>query len=89
MHDLFRTAARGLMVPFAAALLFNVTFVNTDANAKNRVTIGVTETMETHNPYGDSVALLYGIYTEITGPMCKYNWKSGEWEGRLAKSWAA
>ena len=57
------------------------------AQKKTRVTIGATETMETHNPYGDSVALLYGIYTELAGPLCKYNWSNGSWEPRLAKSW--
>ena len=36
--------------------------------------------METHNPYGDSVALLYGIYTGLSGPLCKYNWKDGKYE---------
>lgn len=87
MHDLFRTATHRLWVPLVTALLLSSTLLVANASAKNRVTIGVTETMETHNPYGDSVALLYGIYTEITGPMCKYNWKTGAWEGRLAKSW--
>ena len=28
------------------------------AQAQTRVSIGVTETIETHNPYGDSVSLL-------------------------------
>ena len=36
--------------------------------AQTRVSIGVTETIETHNPYGDSVSLLYGIWSEVTGP---------------------
>ena len=57
------------------------------AQKKTRVSVGVTETMETFNPYGDSVALLYGIYTEMSGPLCKYNWKVAKWEPRLAKSW--
>jgi peptide/nickel transport system substrate-binding protein len=55
--------------------------------AQTRVSIGVTETMETHNPYGDSVTLLYGIWSEITGPFCTYNYATGEFEGRLAKRW--
>lgn len=56
-------------------------------DAKTRVTVGVTETMETFNPYGDSVSLLYGIWSEVTGPFCTYNYDKGEFEGRLAKSW--
>lgn len=55
--------------------------------AQTRVSIGVTETMETHNPYGDSVSLLYGIWSEITGPFCTYEYDKGEFEGRLAKRW--
>lgn len=71
----------------AAGLLLGLAATTALAQKKTRVSIGVTETMETHNPYGDSVALLYGIYTELTGPLCKYNWKDGKWEPGLAKSW--
>jgi peptide/nickel transport system substrate-binding protein len=55
--------------------------------AQTRVSIGVTETIETHNPYGDSVSLLYGIYSEVTGPFCTYNYTKGDFEGRLAERW--
>lgn len=59
------------------------------ADAQTRVTVGVTETIETHNPYGDSVSLLYGIWSEITGPFCTYNYTKGDFEGRLAERWKA
>jgi hypothetical protein len=55
--------------------------------AQTRVSVGVTETIETHNPYGDSVSLLYGIFSEITGPFCTYNYAKGDFEGRLAVRW--
>ena len=55
--------------------------------AQSRVSVGVTETIETHNPYGDSVSLQYGIYSEITGPFCTYNYAKGDFEGRLAEHW--
>src|SRR3989338_8360574 len=55
--------------------------------AQTRVSVGVTETMETYNPYGDSVSLLYGIWSEITGPFCTYNYAKGDFEGRLAERW--
>lgn len=55
--------------------------------AQTRVSVGVTETIETHNPYGDSVSLLYGIFSEITGPFCTYSYDKGEFEGRLAERW--
>ena len=57
------------------------------ASAQTRVSIGVTETIETHNPYGDSVSLLYGIFSEITGPFCTYSYAKGDFEGRLAERW--
>jgi len=57
------------------------------AEAQTRVSIGVTETIETHNPYGDSVSLLYGIFSEVTGPFCTYNYAKGDFEGRLAERW--
>ena len=40
-----------------------------------------------HNPYGDSVSLLYGIFSEVTGPFCTYNYAKGDFEGRLAERW--
>ena len=55
--------------------------------AETRISIGVTETMETFNPYGDSVSLLYGIWSEITGPFCTYSYSKGDFEGRLAERW--
>jgi peptide/nickel transport system substrate-binding protein len=58
-----------------------------NASAQTRVSVGVTETIETHNPYGDSVSLLYGIWSEVTGPFCTYNYAKGDFEGRLAESW--
>ncbi len=58
-----------------------------NTHAQTRVSIGVTETIESHNPYGDSVSLLYGIFSEITGPFCTYSYTKGDFEGRLAERW--
>lgn len=60
---------------------------NAGTHAQSRVSIGVTETIESYNPYGDSVSLLYGIWSEITGPFCTYNYDKGDFEGRLAERW--
>ena len=59
----------------------------TGAGAQTRVSVGVTETIETHNPYGDSVQLMYGIWSEVTGPFCTYSYSKGDFEGRLAEKW--
>ncbi len=80
-----RCHRRTLVVSFAVFTLVVATTAR--INAQTRVSIGVTETIETHNPYGDSVSLLYGIYSELTGPFCTYNYAKGDFEGRLAERW--
>jgi peptide/nickel transport system substrate-binding protein len=57
------------------------------ANGQTRVSIGVTETMETYNPYGDSVSLLYGIWCQVMGCLGIYHFDKGEYEGMLAERW--
>src|SRR6266576_4669440 len=77
--------AKDYLVIFGALALLLCNGV--ESGAQVRVSIGVTETIETHNPYGDSVSLLYGIWSEITGPFCTYNYEKGDFEGRLADRW--
>src|SRR5947209_13174975 len=77
--------AKDYLVIFGALALLLCNGV--ESGAQVRVSIGVTETIETHNPYGDSVSLLYGIWSEITGPFCTYNYEKGDFEGRLAERW--
>jgi peptide/nickel transport system substrate-binding protein len=74
-----------ITITLASVAWFLCSGLNVDA--QTRVSIGVTETIETHNPYGDSVSLLYGIYSEITGPFCTYSYAKGDFEGRLAERW--
>ena len=52
-------------------------------DAQTRVAIGVTETMETYNPYGDSVALLYSIWCQVMGCLGTYDFDKGENVGML------
>ena len=56
-------------------------------DAQTRVSIGVTETMETYNPYGDSVALLYGIWCQMYGCLGTYDFEKGDYVGILAERW--
>ena len=78
-------ASRSIVIGFIGALLCAATPI--ELSAQSRVSVGVTETIETHNPYGDSVSLLYGIWSEVTGPFCTYNYAKGDFEGRLAERW--
>lgn len=73
-----------LMTLFAALALI---LGSVPARAQTRISVGVTETIESHNPYADSVSLLYGIFSEVTGPFCTYNYTKGDFEGRLAERW--
>src|SRR5215470_18300527 len=57
------------------------------ADAESRVSIGVTETMETFNPYGDSVSLLYGIWCQVMGCLGTYDFNKAEYVGMLAEKW--
>lgn len=55
--------------------------------AQTRVSIGVTETMETFNPYGDSVALLYGIWCQVMECLGTYDFDKADYVGMLAERW--
>ena len=57
------------------------------SSAQTRVSVGVTETMETINPYGDSVSLLYTIWCQIMGCLVSYDFDKGEYIGLLAERW--
>src|SRR4051812_11160791 len=57
------------------------------SGGRTRVSIGVTETVETQNPYGDSVTLLYGIWCEIQGCLVGFDPVKGEYTPGLAESW--
>jgi peptide/nickel transport system substrate-binding protein len=73
----------------AAALTILFAPINgmTLSSAQTRVTVGVTETMETFNPYGDSVALLNSIWCQVLGCLVSYDFGKGEYAGVLAERW--
>jgi peptide/nickel transport system substrate-binding protein len=80
---------RGMLRAVVAAGIFLLcaTGVPTGAGAQTRVSIGVTETMETFNPYGDSVALLYAIWCQTYGCLGSYDFEKGDYVGWLAERW--
>ena len=87
MKMCIKLVARHIVTLIVVTVLVGAGFTAPMVQAQTRISIGVTETMETFNPYGDSVSLLYGIWSEVTGPFCTYNYNKGGFEGRLAKSW--
>jgi len=55
--------------------------------AETRISIGVTETMETFNPYGDSVSLMYSVWCMILGCLGTYDFDKGQHVGLLVEKW--
>jgi len=55
--------------------------------AETRISIGVTETMETFNPYGDSVALMYSVWCQVLGCLGTYDFDKGQHVGLLVEHW--
>src|SRR5437870_13624825 len=55
--------------------------------AETRISIGVTETMETFNPYGDSVALMYSVWCQVLGCLGTYDFDQGKHVGLLVENW--
>ncbi len=55
--------------------------------AETRISIGVTETMETFNPYGDSVALMYSVWCQVLGCLGTYDFEQGKHVGLLVENW--
>ena len=55
--------------------------------AETRISIGVTETMETFNPYGDSVSLMYSVWCQVLGCLGTYDFDKGQHVGLLMERW--
>lgn len=54
---------------------------------ETRISIGVTETMETFNPYGDSVALMYSVWCQVLGCLGTYDFDQAKHVGLLVEDW--
>jgi peptide/nickel transport system substrate-binding protein len=52
-----------------------------------RVAIGVTETIESQNPYADSVALGYSVWCEVLGCLVGYDPRTNDYAPALAENW--
>jgi peptide/nickel transport system substrate-binding protein len=59
-----------------------------EAQSRSRVTVAVTETIASVNPYADSVALMYAIYCQTYGCLVDYSFEKGGYISRVAESWS-
>lgn len=55
--------------------------------AETRISIGVTETMDTFNPYADSVSLMYSVWCQVLGCLGTYDFDKGQHVGLLVERW--
>jgi len=71
----------------AVALTAFATTPTVAQGKKTQVAVGVTETISSHNPHGDSISLGYGIWCQVYGCLGTFDFEKGEYVGMLAKSW--
>jgi peptide/nickel transport system substrate-binding protein len=57
------------------------------AQTQRRVNVAVTETSDTHNPYGDSNSLMYGVWCHVYGCLIQYDFGKSDYVALLAQSW--
>jgi len=62
-------------------------FALTQAEAGTRVTVAVTETIATINPYADSVLLMYDIWCQTYGCMTRYEPETQSYSSEFFESW--
>jgi len=79
--------ARSIGSVFVLAVVLSTGFIVPMGEAGTRVFIGVTETSETYNPYGDSNSLMYGIWCQVYGCLIEYDFEKGRYVPNLAERW--
>jgi peptide/nickel transport system substrate-binding protein len=70
----------------AAAALSLIAFAP-PVQAQSRVIVGVTETISSHNPHGDSISMGYAIWCQVYGCLGTYDFEKGDYVGMLAERW--
>jgi peptide/nickel transport system substrate-binding protein len=57
------------------------------AQAAGQVTVGVTETIASYNPYADSISMGYAIWCQVYGCLGIFDYDKGDYVGMLAERW--
>lgn len=79
-----RTVAVYLAVVVALALALPAA----EAAAKKKVVIGSVGTIVGWNPYQDSASQMYGIWCNVYGCLCRYDFEKANYSPMLAESWS-
>ena len=72
----------------AAIVTAVMSMVATTAMAQKKVVIGATGNIYGWNPYQASAAQMYGIWCNVYGCLCRYDFKKAGYSPMLAKSWS-
>ena len=80
--------ARRLALFFMASVAGTALFgAARNAEAGGQVTVGVTETIASYNPYADSISMGYAIWCQVYGCLGIYDYDKGDYVGMLAERW--
>lgn len=71
----------------AGAVLTAAIVASGGVSGQTRLSVGITSNLSTVNPYGDSASHLYGLWGEVYGNLCRYDFKKGGYVGHLAANW--
>src|SRR5687767_12712943 len=83
-----KASLRRLTLVLMASVAATATFgLARNAEAGGQVTIGVTETIASHNPYADSISMGYAIWCQVYGCLGIYDYHKGEYAGMLVERW--
>ena len=85
MKSGLRRIAFILMTSFAATATFGL--ATKKADAAGQVTVGVTETIASFNPYADSISMGYAIWCQVYGCLGLYDYEKQDYVGTLAERW--
>src|SRR3569833_1281118 len=85
MKSRSRRLAFILMASVAATAAFELG--TNKADAASQVTVGVTETIASFNPYADSISMGYAIWCQVYGCLGLYDYEKADYVGSLAERW--
>ena len=83
-----RLAMIGVLALGGATLLLDDASAQTASQQRTRVTVAVTETIASINPYADSVSLMYAVYSQTYGNIVDWSFEKGGYVSRFAESWS-
>ena len=83
-----KVSSRHLALILMASVAATATFgLARNAEAGGQVTIGVTETIASYNPYADSISMGYAIWCQVYGCLGIYDYEKGDYVGMLVERW--